>query len=1401
MEKKSRPSDFVGMTGETKVRRFMEKYGYLCAINGTSVAYNTSAEDAIAELASTVTATLDDEEGSEVTLDIEWTADADYDATAPADYTFTYTLSAQADETVDFTIPEAKKTGEVTVTVNDYTAEATTVEIVEGPSEVVVPLPDGDSKTATYVANVLDQYENEMTDVSADLSLQETVTGVSIADGVVTVTDEAETGTFTVVASHADVAEDATMEVTLANQTSVEATTAAEVEERAALAYVESINLTADVDSVNIAVDRDGELTLKSEDDFVVDGDLTVDAPNLTFNNEVKVTGDVTVVDVATETFNQNSTVGGNFVVGTNDTPADKVLSVNVSSTVANATFNVPATVTGGNNVENAEINSNDIDFDKNPQKVADSSTYDSYIADFESVTNTVDSEVNATAETTSSKELFFRMYDQFGKDVTSEAGNTEAGEIAENLDGEVRIEGSLVADITSEVTTDNLFKITVNEVYGYGQSLSVTLVNVVTIDDEEITFEETFDYSFDEEVQVNKVELSLVDDNVVAGSSATLSAALTDQFGSPFEFDTGDTTSIRWEVVEGSDVANFGGSEVADVTDAKTVSIDAVSEGTFTVNATYINGSHRVTSENLELTVVAPDLTGINAPTFDQGYNNEEFTSTNTITATPTGATLTPDMINFELTAMPEEATADDISIDAAYNDSDEIVVNVTTDVEGSYTFTPYVGDAVDAEDAIVASDVTVETVLNPNPTSIEQVESQTATIEGIAVEVPIVVKNTHGEVISKTLLDNDNTGINSPNLTVYDSDMNIVADDDFSISTSDLDEGVSFKIVMAPTVGTLEAGDYTVRVGLDDKAFNMEYNLELLPEATITDANLDTIVSENDEWAANDNSAYMPIQFIDQYNDVMEISSLTIGNYIEVVNSAGNSASGFTLGWAEEADPYTSLSSGTIAAVEITNDSASAGTYTLKVVDPNEDSAVIAEKEFEVVEARKPTTMELAQITEAAILAGDTVNITQDDVTVYDQYNVEYPLTWASDTAGAGDPRVVASGDKNLITIDQSNLDGDTNIGLTAGTEAGVETLTFTLKEHDGSSFVDVADVDPIERDFEVSVEDAITDITVEPVDDLYTNSTEEEVKYTVYADTTEVNMNPGDLTWYSTDTSVVDFSGTTGYINVVGAGTATVRVESSNGTVGEVDVTVLDEELVASSVGFTDDVPTTVTVNGSDIDVSAGTVVYDQNGNDITETATSNSGTVSYNSLNTNIATVGESTGLVTPGSEAGTVTIRATLTLNGNYVDSSDLEVTVEAAKKSIYAFEFEEELTPVANEDITTDMTFKAIENLGEGYDDVRFNFGVEGPEGETVTFTAADSTGDEIQTVETGYYTGVWGPEGGITVERDYDATTKWTLNFSKAGEYTIIFSLVYVGGEIDPGITGSVTVTVTEAE
>jgi hypothetical protein len=50
MEKKSRPSDFVGMTGETKVRRFMEKYGYLCAINAANtvvkVEFNQDVTDA-----------------------------------------------------------------------------------------------------------------------------------------------------------------------------------------------------------------------------------------------------------------------------------------------------------------------------------------------------------------------------------------------------------------------------------------------------------------------------------------------------------------------------------------------------------------------------------------------------------------------------------------------------------------------------------------------------------------------------------------------------------------------------------------------------------------------------------------------------------------------------------------------------------------------------------------------------------------------------------------------------------------------------------------------------------------------------------------------------------------------------------------------------------------------------------------------------------------------------------------------------------------------------------------------------------------------------------------------------------------------------------------------------------
>lgn len=65
-----------------------------------------------------------------------------------------------------------------------------------------VEIPSGDTpNTETYTAKVFSQFGDEMTGTSATLALKESVTGVSISSGVVSVAKTASAGTFIVKAT------------------------------------------------------------------------------------------------------------------------------------------------------------------------------------------------------------------------------------------------------------------------------------------------------------------------------------------------------------------------------------------------------------------------------------------------------------------------------------------------------------------------------------------------------------------------------------------------------------------------------------------------------------------------------------------------------------------------------------------------------------------------------------------------------------------------------------------------------------------------------------------------------------------------------------------------------------------------------------------------------------------------------------------------------------------------------------------------------------------------------------------------------------------------------------------------------------------------------------------------
>jgi hypothetical protein len=140
----------------------------------------------------------------------------------------------------------------------------------------------------------------------------------------------------------------------------------------------------------------------------------------------------------------------------------------------------------------------------------------------------------------------------------------------------------------------------------------------------------------------------------------------------------------------------------------------------------------------------------------------------------------------------------------------------------------------------------------------------------------------------------------------------------------------------------------------------------------------------------------------------------------------------------------------------------------------------------------------------------------------------------------------------------------------------------------------------------------------------------------------------------------------------------------------------------------------------------------------------------------------------------------------------------VEITVAEPEPvaSTYKFSYEVPADVVAGQEVEVPVTFKTDVKGDIGYEGVRFKFTAEGPG--DVTFKAVDSNEVEHTFTNEGY----WGPDGGFDIPAEYTATTDWTLVFSKAGDYTITFSLIDADTEeVIAGITKTVEITVAEPE
>ncbi|RYG71385.1 hypothetical protein EU245_14280 [Lentibacillus lipolyticus] len=118
--------------------------------------------------------------------------------------------------------------------------------------------------------------------------------------------------------------------------------------------------------ALEVNTDEEGTMTLDGSADTSIDGDLTVDAENATVNNNVNVSEDVTVTDVANGTWNEN---GNGNTLTVNDASA----TVNITNAVSSLTVGAQdVTVTGVDNVESATVQSGatGVTFDAQPDSL-----------------------------------------------------------------------------------------------------------------------------------------------------------------------------------------------------------------------------------------------------------------------------------------------------------------------------------------------------------------------------------------------------------------------------------------------------------------------------------------------------------------------------------------------------------------------------------------------------------------------------------------------------------------------------------------------------------------------------------------------------------------------------------------------------------------------------------------------------------------------------------------------------------------------------------------------------------------------------------------------------------------------------------------------------------------------
>lgn len=137
--------------------------------------------------------------------------------------------------------------------------------------------------------------------------------------------------------------------------------------------------------------------------------------------------------------------------------------------------------------------------------------------------------------------------------------------------------------------------------------------------------------------------------------------------------------------------------------------------------------------------------------------------------------------------------------------------------------------------------------------------------------------------------------------------------------------------------------------------------------------------------------------------------------------------------------------------------------------------------------------------------------------------------------------------------------------------------------------------------------------------------------------------------------------------------------------------------------------------------------------------------------------------------------------ATSVLAKNTKNTTTTTQSTVVPQYSVYEFAYSLPSYILADKDTAVGVAYKTKTAGQTGYEDIHFEFTAsciladDGTNDGNVTLKATDSNSNTYTFLNSG----TWGPSTGFDLPAVYDATTNWTLNFTEAGKYRIIFKAV----------------------